>query len=694
MSDLVRYERKAKVGFIIVDNPPVNALSVGVRRGLVECLQKALADEGAKAVIVQCAGRTFIAGADITEFGRPLEDPGLDVVIRSLEQSSKPVVAAIHGTALGGGLETALGCHFRVAAPSAQLGLPEVKLGIIPGAGGTQALPRLVGVKPALEMITSGEPVNAARAKDLGLVDEIIDEQLNGAAAFAERVVAENQPLRRISQLTVTTDGTAELFAEFRRELVRTRRGFEAPQRCVDAVEAATRLPFEKGLEKEREIFIECLGSTQSAAQRHIFFAERQVSKIPDVPKDTPVKAVKTAAVIGAGTMGGGIAMNFANAGIPVYMLDVSQEALEKGLGVVSKNYAGSVSKGRMSQADMDKRLGLIRPVLSYDELKDVDIVIEAVFEEMDIKQEVFRKLDAVCKSEAILATNTSTLDIDEIASVTSRPQQVIGTHFFSPANVMKLLEIVRGAKTSKEVIATTMAMAKMIRKVGVLVGVCDGFVGNRMIHHYIREAMFLLEEGALPQQVDRVLYDFGMPMGPFQMSDLAGLDVGWRIRKRQAATRPKDERYSAISDKLCEQGRFGQKTGVGFYKYEAGNRTPIPDPEVEALIVAESKACGIPRREISDQEILERCIYPLINEGARILEEGIALRASDIDVIYIYGYGFPVYRGGPMFYADTVGLDVVYKAVCGYHEQHGLLWEPAPLLRRLADKGQSFADL
>lgn len=677
-----------------MDNPPVNALSVGVRRGLVECLQEALADEEAKAVVVKCAGRTFIAGADITEFGRPLEEPGLDVVIRSLEQSPKPVIAAIHGTALGGGLETALGCHFRLAAPSAQLGLPEVKLGIIPGAGGTQALPRLIGVKPALEMITSGEPVKAARAKELGLVDEIIDEQLDGAGAFAEKVVAENVPLRRISELTISTDGAAELFAEFRKELAKSRRGFDAPQRCVDAVEAATRLPFEKGLEKEREIFIECLGSTQSAAQRHIFFAERQVSKIPDVPKDTPVKAIGTAAVVGAGTMGGGIAMNFANAGIPVYVLEVSQEALEKGLAVVKKNYAASVSKGRMSQAEMDKRMGLIRPVLSYDELRDVDIVIEAVFEEMDIKKEVFQKLDAVCKPDAILATNTSTLDINEIAAATSRPQQVIGTHFFSPANVMKLLEIVRGGKTSKEVIATAMALAKTIRKVGVLVGVCDGFVGNRMIHHYLREAMFLLEEGALPPQVDRVLYDFGMPMGPFQMSDLAGLDVGWRIRKRQAATRPKDERYSAIADKLCERGRFGQKTGAGFYRYEPGNRVPIPDPEVEALIVAESEARGIPRREIGDQEILERCIYPLINEGARILEEGIALRASDIDVIYVYGYGFPVYRGGPMFYADTVGVDVVYETICRYHERHGKLWEPAPLLTRLAEKGQSFADV
>lgn len=694
MSQFVSYTRRGTIGFITVDNPPVNALSVGVRRGIVHCLNEGVDDAEAKALVLICAGRTFIAGADITEFGRPLEDPDLNAVIAALEDCPKPVIAAIHGTALGGGLETALGCHYRCAAPSAQVGLPEVKLGIIPGAGGTQRLPRVAGVKAALEMITSGEPIPAEKARALGILDEVIDEKLEGAAAFAERIVAEGRPLRRIRDLSDKLEeakASPGMFDEFRRGLAQTKRGFEAPQRGVDAVEAAVNLPFDQGLEREREIFGECLFSTQSFAQRHIFFAERQVSKIPDIPKDQSTLPIRSAAVIGAGTMGGGIAMNFANAGIPVLLMDSTQELLDKGLGVIRKNYAGTVAKGKLSQEKMDQRMGLIKPVLNYDELREVDIVVEAVFEEMDIKKEVFRKLDAMCKPGAILATNTSTLDVNEIAAVTSRPEKVIGLHFFSPANVMKLLEIVRAAKTSKETLATALALSKTIKKVGVVVGVCDGFVGNRMIHGYIREAMFLLEEGALPHQVDKAIYDFGFPMGPFQMSDLAGLDVGWRIRKRQAATRPKDERYSAIGDKLCEQGRFGQKTGAGFYKYEAGNRTPMPDPEVEALIVAESKALGMPRRAISDEEIVKRCIYPLINEGARILEEGIAIRASDIDIIYIYGYGFPVYRGGPMFYADTIGVENVYKDICAFHDQHGKLWEPAPLLARMAKEGKSF---
>lgn len=694
MSNLVTYTRRGTVGFITVDNPPVNALSAGVRRGIVECLAQAAADVEAKSLVLICAGRTFIAGADITEFGRPLEDPDLNAVIAALEDSPKPVIAAIHGTALGGGLETALGCHYRCAAPFAQVGLPEVKLGIIPGAGGTQRLPRVAGVKAALEMITSGEPIPAAKAHALGIVDEIIDENLEGAAAFAEKVVAEGRPLRRIRDLSDKLEEGRQspgIFAEFRKALAQTKRGFEAPQRGVDAVEAAVNLPFEKGLEREREIFGEALFSTQSFAQRHLFFAERQVSKIPDIPKDQPTLPIRSAAVIGAGTMGGGIAMNFANAGIPVVLIDSTRELLDKGLAVIRKNYAATVSKGKLSQEKMDQRIGLIEPALDYAALKDVDIVVEAVFEEMDIKKEVFRKLDAACKPEAILATNTSTLDVNEIAAVTLRPEKVLGLHFFSPANVMKLLEIVRAAKTSKETLATALSLAKTIKKVGVVVGVCDGFVGNRMVHGYIREAMFLLEEGALPQQVDKAIYDFGFPMGPLQMSDLAGLDVGWRIRKRQAATRPRDERYSAIGDKLCEQGRYGQKTGAGFYRYEPGNRNPVPDPEVEALIIAESKAVGIERRAISDEEIVKRCIYPLINEGARILEEGIALRAGDIDIIYIYGYGFPVFRGGPMFYADSLGLENVYKDISTFHKVHGKLWEPAPLLERLAKEGKTF---
>jgi 3-hydroxyacyl-CoA dehydrogenase len=481
------------------------------------------------------------------------------------------------------------------------------------------------------------------------------------------------------------------LFDEFRKAVAKTKRGFEAPQHGINAVEAAVNLPFDEGLARELEIFGEALFSTQSFAQRHLFFAERQVTKIPDVPKDQATLPIRSAAVIGAGTMGGGIAMNFVNAGIPVVLIESTQELLDKGLGVIRKNYAGTVAKGKLTQEKMDQRLGLIAPALQFDAIKDVDIVVEAVFEEMDVKKEVFKKLDAACKPEAILATNTSTLDVNEIAAVTSRPEKVIGLHFFSPANVMKLLEIVRAAKTSKETLATAQALAKTIKKVGVVVGVCDGFVGNRMVHGYVREAMFLLEEGALPHQVDKALYDFGFPMGPLQMSDLAGLDVGWRIRKRQAATRPADERYAEVGDILCERGRYGQKTGAGFYKYEPGNRNALPDPEVEALILEESKRKGIARREITDEEIVKRCVYPLINEGARILEEGIALRASDIDIIYIYGYGFPVFRGGPMFYADSIGVENVYNDIRAFHKEHGKLWEPAPLLARMAKEGKTF---
>ena len=693
MGEPVTYSRTNSVGFIIVDKPPVNALSTGVRRGIAACLKRGINDPGAKALVLMCAGRTFIAGADITEFGRPFEAPDLNDVITALESSSKPVIAAIHGTALGGGLETALGCHLRCAAASAQFGFPEVKLGLVPGAGGTQRLPRVAGVRVALEIISSGDPIPASRALEAGIIDEIIDDKLEEAAAFAEKVVGEKRPMRKIRDISAGPQDPS-IFDEFRKALAKSKRGFDAPQRCVDCVQAAVELPFEKGLAREREIFAECLASVQSAAQLHIFFAEREVSKIPDVPKDTPACPINTAAIIGAGTMGGGIAMCFANAGIRVLLMDSSQELLDKGLGTIRKNYQATVSKGRLPQAKMDKCMELIQPTLSYDALKDVDLVVEAVFEEMELKKVVFGKLDKACKPDAVLATNTSTLDVNEIAAATARPENVIGLHFFSPANIMKLLEIVRGSRTSKETIATSIALAKKIRKVGVLVGVCDGFVANRMLAGYIREASFLLEEGAMPQQVDKVIYDFGLPMGPFQMGDLAGLDIGWRIRKRQAATRPKEERYSAIGDKLCEQGRLGLKTNAGFYKYEVGNRTPQPHPDVEALIVAESKAKGIARRVISEQEILERCIYPLINEGARILEDGIALRSGDIDVIFIYGFGFPVYRGGPMFYADSVGIDTVYSRILEFQKQHGKLWAPAPLLERLAREGKAFSQV
>ncbi len=699
MSNSVDFSKHGAIGVVTVNNPPVNALSQAVRQGIVEGLDKGLTDDEVKAVVVIAAGRTFMAGADITEFGKPLAPPDLNTVIERLEDSPKPVIAALHGTALGGGLEVALGCHFRCAVAAAKVGLPEVKLGILPGAGGTQRLPRLVGARAALEMIVSGDPIPAARAAALGIVDEVVgDDLLAGAIAFAEKVLAENRPIRRVRDIDdkVAADrGNDALFADFRKSIERRARGYFAPFKCIESVRNAVELPFEEGLRKERELFVECMASPQSGGLIHAFFAERQVNKIPDVPRETPLRPIGKAAVIGAGTMGGGIAMNFANAGIPVTILEMSREALDRGLGIIARNYENTVRKGRLSQAKMDQRMALLTGTLDYDDLGDADIVIEAVFEEMAIKREVFGRLDAVCKPEAILATNTSTLDVNEIAAATRRPESVIGLHFFSPANVMRLLEEVRGEKTAKDVIATCMALAKTIHKVGVLVGVCDGFVGNRMLAPYLREAGFLLEEGALPQQVDRVIYDFGMAMGPFAMADLAGNDVGWRIRKGQAATRPSHLRYSPIADRICEIGRFGQKTGAGWYRYEPGNRVPQPDPEVEKIIVETSKELGIERREIDDQEILERCLYPLINEGARILEEGIALRPGDIDIIWLNGYGFPPYRGGPMFHADQIGLKAVHEAICRYRDAHGAdFWTPSPLLERLAREGKGFGDL
>jgi len=695
LSGVVSYSADGNVGIITIDSPPVNVLSAAVRRGVQEAVIRGLADDSVAALVLICAGRTFIAGADITEFDRPPENPWLDEVIDVIEGGAKPVVAAIHGTALGGGLETALGCHYRVAVASARCGLPEVSLGLVPGAGGTQRLPRLIGPEAALEMIASGVPVKASEALALGLIDAIVDGDLrDGAVAFARELAAAGKgprPIRDMSEKLAGVDPA--IFDAARAAYGKKRRGFDSPQRAIDCVEIATQTDIDAGLAREREIFQACLDSDQSRAQRHIFFAERAASKIPDIPNDTPVAEIRSAAVIGAGTMGGGIAMNFANAGIPVHIMDATQDGLDRGLATIAKNYASGVKKGRMTQAQMDATMALIRPTLAYGDLADADMVIEAVFEEMDIKKEVFRELDAVCKAGAILATNTSTLDINEIANSISRPEQVIGLHFFSPANIMRLLEIVRGEKTAKGVIVTAFALCKVIRKVGVLVGVCDGFVGNRMVHPYIREALFLLEEGATPAQVDRAIYDFGMAMGPHAMSDLAGLDVGWRIRKRQAATRPACERYCAIADKICEGGHYGQKTGRGFYLYDPETRASRPDPEVEALCIAEAERNGIARREISDTEIVERCIYALINEGARILEEGIALRASDIDVIYVNGYGFPAFRGGPMHYADTVGVAEVYKRVCAFHGEHGTLWEPAPLLKRLAESGRSFSD-
>jgi len=697
MSELVTYAVQGHLGVITLNNPPVNALSVGkgVLQRILDAVKEGEHDPAVRAFLLTGSGRAFSGGADISEFGKPapMGMATLPVLAGYLDTVTKPIVAAIHGFALGGGLELALACHFRCAVAGTQLGLPEVKLGLLPGAHGTQRLPRLVGVERALDMIVSGEPVTPERALELGLIDEIVKGDIAVAGAqFANRVLREGREIRRSSGLEAKLAQPADAFlAAARARVAKEHRGYPAPLAIVDCLEAAVTLPFAKGAARERELFERLRASGESKALRHLFFAERQVTKIPDVPEDTATREIKAAAVIGAGTMGGGIAMNFANAGIPVKVLEMSQEALDKGLNVVRKNYAATVAKGRLKQEEMDRRMGLIQGVLRYDALKSADIVIEAVFEDMGVKEQVFERLDAVAKPGAILATNTSTLDVNEIAAATGRPENVLGLHFFSPANVMKLLEVVRASATSKETLATAMKLARAIKKVGVVAGVCDGFIGNRMLHAYFREAGFLLEEGATPQQVDRVIEDFGFAMGPFRVSDLAGLDVGWYIRKRQAATRPPHLRYSKVADRICEMGRFGQKTGAGWYRYEPGSRAPLPDPEIEALIVSASKEAGIARRQVSDHEILERCIYALVNTGAQILEEGIALRAGDIDIVYIYGYGFPRYRGGPMFYADSVGLDRVYQAVQGFHAVHGEFWTPAPLLERLARAGGAF---
>ncbi len=695
MSDLVHSETRGAVAVITLDSPPVNALGQAVRAALVAEIAAAVEDPAIAALVLVGSGRCFSGGADIREFGSPPQDPHLRKVIEIAEDCPKPVVAAIHGVAVGGGLELALGCHYRVGAPSARLGLPEIKLGLLPGAGGTQRLPRVIGAAPALDIILSGDPIPAPKARALGLLDAVVDGDLTeGAVAFAETLIAEGRGPRKSRDQEMPVGPGADIFEAAREKIARRARGLIAPYRCIESVANAVKLTFEDGMKMEREYFVECLGSEQSAGQRHAFFAERQANKIPGVPKDTPVKAIESAAVIGCGTMGGGIAMNFANAGIPVRVLETSEEALDKGLAIIRKNYAGSVARGRISQEDMDGRMFLIGGATDYAQLEDADIVIEAVFEDMDLKKRIFAELDKACKPGAILATNTSTLDVNEIAAGTSRPEAVIGTHFFSPANVMRLMENVRGDKTAPETIASVMALTKRLGKVGALVGVCDGFVGNRMLHAYTRQANFLLEEGALPQQVDKVIYDFGFPMGPFAMGDLAGLDVGWRIRQGRAATRDPNERYSAIADKICERGRFGQKTGAGWYRYESGSRKPTSDPEIEKLILETSEELGRTRREIDDQEILERCLYPLINEGAKILEQGIAIRASDIDVIWIYGYGFPIHRGGPMFHADKVGPKAIYDAMCRLHQEHGDLLKPAALLENLAKSGKRFGEL
>src|SRR5919198_1404615 len=670
----VDLDRQGRIAVLTVNNPPVNALSQHVRQGLRDGVRQATADANVGAVVVTCAGRTFIAGADITEFGKPPTEPGLHEVLALIEQSPKPVVAAVHGTALGGGLEVTLACHYRVGVKTARFGLPEVKLGLLPGAGGTQRLPRVVGVEKALQMIVSGEPIGADEALTQGLIDAIVEGDLTAAGvAFAEKVVSERRPLKKIRDLEdklAPARGKPEIFAAFRKSVARQTRGFRAPENCIRAVEAAATLPFDAGLTRERELFLELLHSPESKAQRYFFFAEREAAKIPDVPPDTPAKEVRKAAVLGAGTMGGGIAMNFANVGIPVTVVEIAREPLERGLAVVRKNYEATASRGRLTPSDVDRRMELIRGTTAFGAIADADIVIEAVFEEMPIKKEVFAKIDKICKADAILATNTSTLDVNEIAAATARPESVIGTHFFSPANVMKLLENVRGAKTSKTAIATAMSVGRRINKIPVLVGVCYGFVGNRMLHQRGIQAERLILEGALPHQVDKVLYDFGFPMGPFAMSDLAGLDVGWRIRKGRGVR-------SEVADRICELGRFGQKTGAGYYRYEKGDRTPIPDQDVEKIIVDVATEMGITRRHIDDDEILQRLLYPMVNEGAKILDEKIAIRASDIDVIWVYGYGWPVYRGGPMFWASEIGLKNVRDRRAARDRLLGVVEEP-----------------
>lgn len=701
MSEFVSSKSEGRVRVIEIDSPPVNALSQAVRLGIVQQLQLAFEDDSVEAIVLICAGRTFIAGADIREFGLPPLAPHLPEVVAQLEASPKLIVAAIHGTALGGGFEVALGCHYRLARQDAKVGLPEVKLGLLPGAGGTQRLPRLIGVQAALPMIVSGAPISAGKAARMGAIDQLVEDNLpTEAIAYAEKLLDEAAPLRRLCETDIDAASVPDQFYdEFRASIARKTRGYFAPERIISAVQAAVDLDFDQGMQRERELFSECMQSRESLALRHVFFADRQASKVAGLAKDTPVRDIKSVALIGAGTMGGGIAMNFASKGIAVHMVDVDAAAIESGMAVVRSNYQRGVKKGRMTEAQFDSLMQLFKPTTDYADLANVDLVIEAVFENMAVKKEIFKRLDQVCKPGAILASNTSTLDLDEIAQATSRPQDVVGLHFFSPANIMRLLEVVRGAETAPEVLATVMSLAKRIGKVGVVSGVCYGFIGNRMLEGYAREAGLLLLEGAKPEQIDRVLYAFGMPMGPLAMNDLAGIDVGAKVReqRRIKGTLPADERFGLVADQLVAMGRCGQKTGAGFYRYEAGVRTPIPDPEVQTLIQREADRLGIKQRDISDEEILKRCIYPLINEGARILDEGIAQRASDIDVVWINGYGFPPYRGGPMFYADSIGLKKIYAQICTYRDTLGNefgYWEPAPLLEKLAREGGRFADV
>ncbi len=692
------YHVSGAVAVITLNNPPVNGLGLVTRTAAVEGIRKALDDANIKAIVITGAGKAFSGGADIKEFNSPkaMTEPTLHTLIRTAEESTKPVVVAIHSVCMGGGLELSLGCHYRIALPGAQIALPEVKLGLLPGAGGTQRLPRVLGLEAALNMIVSGNPVPSEQLAGTALFDEVLpagtdfDGLVKAAVAFAEKI-ADVRPLPKVRDRKVDYPNH-EAFLQFSRNTVKAVAGpFPAPLECLETVAASVTMKFEDGLAFERERFMHLMQTTESKALRHAFFAEREASKVPDVPADTPTRKIARAAVIGAGTMGGGIAMNFANAGIPVTMLETKQEALDKGLATIRKNYENTLKKGKLTQEKFDQRVGLITGTLDYAAIADADIVVEAVFEDMGVKEAVFRKLDEVMKQGAILASNTSTLDVDRIAAFTSRPHDVIGTHFFSPANVMKLLEIVRGKATGNDVLATALALSKKLKKTGVVSGVCDGFIGNRMIEQYSRQAGYLLDEGCLPEQVDAAMERFGFAMGPFRMGDLAGNDIGWYIRKRRAIEKPEIQ-YSKTADLLCELGRFGQKTGGGWYDYKPGDRKAYPNQQVNDMIVKHSADIGVERRPIADQEIVERLVYALVNEGAHILEEGIALRASDIDMVYLTGYGFPLYRGGPMFYADTVGLPNVLATIERFAKgRHGDAWRPAPLLVQLAAEGKGF---
>ncbi len=695
-----QYQVHGDVAVITLTNPPVNGLGLSTRQGIADGMARANADAAVKAIVITGAGKAFSGGADIKEFGSPLamQEPNLNSVIGVLEKSAKPVIAAIHSVVMGGGLELALGCHYRIAAPGTSVALPEVKLGLLPGAGGTQRLPRVLGVEPALNMIVSGEPV---KAEMLAMLpgQKLFDKMAASAESLAEealafaRTVADVRPLPLVRDLKCKHP-QGDAYFQFARNMVKgMSKNFPAPAKCVDAVEAATKKKFDEGMGVEREIFINLMWTAESKALRHLFLAERAASKIPDVPADTAQRAINSVAVIGAGTMGGGIAMNFLNAGIPVKMLEMKQEALDRGLATIRKNYESQVKKGKLKQDKYDQRMALLTTTLSYDDLGSADLAIEAVFEEIGVKEAVFKELDRVMKPGAILASNTSTLDVNAIAAFTKRPEDVVGLHFFSPANVMKLLEVVRGAKTAKDVMATVMTLAKKIRKTAVVSGVCDGFIGNRMIEQYGRQGGFLLDEGCTPAQVDKAMEKFGMAMGPFRMGDLAGNDIGWAIRKRRYGEKP-DMKYSKTADLLCEKGRFGQKTGAGWYDYVPGKRDAIPNAEVVAMIEEHRKSLGIAPRKISDEEIVQRLVFSLVNEAAHILEEGIANKASDIDIVYIFGYGFPAHRGGPMNYADEVGLFNVVQAMHRFALNpldDAKFWQPAPLLAKLVAEGKTF---